>query len=184
MVITEHHGKGRRSGAGGALDKDPLVPKEGWQEARAKPLHTLPAGPGCQAVWGVCVWGGNLILGSPRPLRPIALTPIPCLYTRPSAKFLPHRLSACLEPSFPGECRPRHWPTGAPTPTGKQQERSPTSHNCPPRTSTRTASPETTTVTAATNHDRALCFHSDRLLRTHHPFFKITNRDTEGNEGN
>lgn len=48
---------------GGALDKDPLVPKARWQEARAKPLHSLPMVPGCQAIW---VEGGrDLILATP-----------------------------------------------------------------------------------------------------------------------
>lgn len=50
------------AGVGGVLDKDPLVPKAQWQEARAKPLHLLPMVPGCPAVW---VEGGILFLEPP-----------------------------------------------------------------------------------------------------------------------
>lgn len=62
-MIMDHHGEDGSSRAVGALDKDPLVPTEGWQEARAKPLHSLPAVPGCQAVWGL--GGGVLFLEAP-----------------------------------------------------------------------------------------------------------------------
>lgn len=81
-VITENQPswKGRKEQEllWGGLDKDPLVPKAGWQEARAKPLHLLPMVPGCQAVWvGMAGWGVvvvDLIIGIP-PLMPRALTP-------------------------------------------------------------------------------------------------------------
>lgn len=135
-MITDYHGEDGRSRGVGAQDKDSLVPKEGWQEARAKPLHSLPAVPECQAVWG----GGILFLEAP-PLRPIALTPIPYVYTRPSAKSLPQQLSACLEPSSLCKCRSRHLPTGAPTPTRNQQKPSHINHNCPPHPYKRTTSP-------------------------------------------
>ena len=81
---------------GGALDKDPLVPKARWQEARAKPLHSLPAVPGCQAVW---------VEGESYSWNPLPLCLIPCFYTRPPVKSLPQQLPACLEPSFLYECR-------------------------------------------------------------------------------
>lgn len=34
------------------MDKDPLVPKAEWQEARAKPLHLQSMVPGYQAALG------------------------------------------------------------------------------------------------------------------------------------
>lgn len=58
------------AGLGGGLDKDPLVPKAGWQEARAKSLHSLPMVPGCQAVWveGVSYsWNPLPLCQSPHP---------------------------------------------------------------------------------------------------------------------
>lgn len=65
MVRAERNGA---AGGGGALDKDPLVPKAWWQEARAKPLHSLPMVPGCQAIW---VEGGrDLILATFSPYTP------------------------------------------------------------------------------------------------------------------
>lgn len=55
---------------GGALDKDPLVPKARWQEARAKPLHLLPAVPGCQAVWVGRSYSRNPLPLCPEPSSP------------------------------------------------------------------------------------------------------------------
>lgn len=100
----------------GALDKDPLVPKEGWQEARAKPLHLLPVVPGCQAVWVGGSYSWNLLPLFPEPSPP-------SLASTPS-----HQLSLCpnnsqlrLEPSFPCECWALTFAHSGPNTNPKQQ---------------------------------------------------------------
>lgn len=72
---------------GAASDKDPLVPKAEWQEARAKPLHSPTMVSGYQAA---LEW-----VGEPPPLMSTALTH-PCFYTRLSL----FQLSAYQEHSF------------------------------------------------------------------------------------
>lgn len=156
MVRAEGAGLGL---GGGALDKDPLVPKARWQEARAKPLHSLPAVPGCQAVW---------VEGESYSWNPLPLCLIPCFYTRPPVKPLPQQLPACLEPSFLYECRTLTLAHSGPN----QQKTSHINHNCPLHSYTLTTMPETTTTTAATSDDGAPHFHSDSLHQTPHQFFK------------
>ena len=102
-IVVRAEGAGL--GWGAALDKDPLVPKARWQEARAKPWHSLPTVPGCQAVW---------VEGESYSWNTLPLCLIPCFYTRPPVKSLPQQLPACPEPSFLYECRTRHLPTVAP----------------------------------------------------------------------
>lgn len=164
---------------GGALDKDPLVPKARWQEARAKPLHSLPMVPGCQAVW---VEGGILFLQPPS-LTPRALTPKPCFYTRPPEKSLPQQLLAHLEPSFLRGCQALTLPRSGPNTNENQQKPSCINSNCPPHTYTHSHARETTT-TAATNNDRASYFHSDSLHQMHHQFFKTSQKARKANERN
>lgn len=67
------------------MDKDPLVPKAEWQEARAKPLHLQSMVPGYQAALG---W-----VGEPPPLMSRALTH-PGFYTSLKSLF---QLSAYQE---------------------------------------------------------------------------------------
>lgn len=70
------------------MDKDPLVPKAEWQEARAKPLHLQPMVPGYQAA---LEWVG----GAPSPYVQSPHSPL-LLYQVKSLS----QLSAYQERSF------------------------------------------------------------------------------------
>lgn len=98
--------EGRTQDWGTALDKDPLVPKAEWQEARAKPLHSQPMVPGYRAALG---W-----MGKPPSLMSRAL-PHPCFYTRLSyySSSQPTKSTpAAPHPDHLSRVTP-HWPSSA-----------------------------------------------------------------------
>lgn len=113
-IMVRAEGTGRRWG--GALDKDPLVPKARWQEARAKPLHSLPMVPGCQAVW---VEGGDLILAAPFPYTPSPHPQVLLLHQATRKVSAPTTLSspgALLPTWMPGPDTSSQWPQHQPEP--------------------------------------------------------------------